>query len=101
MAHQRSERTWIRYDVANSAYVLIVTTAIFPLFYKNVIAAECQEQYRRRGWYPIALPRIGTAVWHADCALTTAADPPGRGAMRRHNRRRRARCRHAVAAVFH
>ena len=40
MAHQRSERAWILYDVANSAYVLIVTTAIFPLFYKNVIAAE-------------------------------------------------------------
>ena len=40
MATTRSERAWVLYDVANSAYTLMVTTAIFPLFYKNVIAAE-------------------------------------------------------------
>jgi UMF1 family MFS transporter len=40
MAKHRSERAWVLYDVANSAYALIVATAIFPLFYKNVIAAE-------------------------------------------------------------
>ena len=40
MATRRSERAWVLYDVANSAYTLMVTTAIFPLFYKNVIAAE-------------------------------------------------------------
>ena len=40
MATRRSERAWVLYDVANSAYALMVTTAIFPLFYKNVIAAE-------------------------------------------------------------
>ena len=39
MAGTRSERAWVLYDVANSAYALMVTTAIFPLFYKNVIAA--------------------------------------------------------------
>ena len=40
MSTRRSERSWVLYDVANSAYTLMVTTAIFPLFYKNVIAAE-------------------------------------------------------------
>lgn len=33
------ERAWVLYDVANSAYSLAVTSAIFPLFFKNVIAA--------------------------------------------------------------
>ena len=40
MATRTSERSWVLYDVANSAYTLMVTTAIFPLFYKNVIAAD-------------------------------------------------------------
>ena len=40
MSTRRSERSWVLYDVANSAYTLMVTTAIFPLFYKNVIAAD-------------------------------------------------------------
>ena len=39
MDRRRGERAWVLYDVANSGYTLIVTTAIFPLFYKNVIAA--------------------------------------------------------------
>ena len=34
-----AERAWVLYDVGNSAYVLAVTTAIFPLFFKNVVAA--------------------------------------------------------------
>ena len=40
MTTRRSERAWVLYDVANSAYALMVVTAIFPLFYKNVIAAD-------------------------------------------------------------
>jgi UMF1 family MFS transporter len=32
----REERSWILYDWANSAYTIIVTTAIFPLFYQTV-----------------------------------------------------------------
>ena len=37
--YSRGERAWVLYDVANSAYSLAVTSAIFPLFFKNVIAA--------------------------------------------------------------
>ena len=33
------ERSWVLYDVANSAYSLAVTTAVFPLFFKTEIAA--------------------------------------------------------------
>ena len=37
-SYSRGERAWVLYDVANSAYSLAVTSAIFPLFFKNVIA---------------------------------------------------------------
>ena len=36
----RGERSWVLYDVANSAYSLAVTTAVFPLFFKTEIAAD-------------------------------------------------------------
>ena len=36
----RGERSWVLYDVANSAYSLAVTTAVFPLFFKTEIAAH-------------------------------------------------------------
>lgn len=32
----KKERSWILYDWANSAYTLIITTAIFPLFYETI-----------------------------------------------------------------
>lgn len=32
----RKERSWIFYDWANSAYSIIITTAIFPLFYESI-----------------------------------------------------------------
>ena len=35
-----AERAWVLYDVGNSAYVLVVMTAIFPLFFKNVVAVD-------------------------------------------------------------
>ena len=34
MALTRSEKSWILYDVANSAFVLIVTTTLMPIFFK-------------------------------------------------------------------
>ncbi|MFP4364196.1 MAG: MFS transporter [Spirochaetia bacterium] len=35
----KTERSWILYDWANSAYSMAVTSAIFPLFFKEVAAA--------------------------------------------------------------
>lgn len=34
----KQERSWVLYDWANSAYSLAITTAIFPIFFKNVAA---------------------------------------------------------------
>lgn len=36
----REERSWITYDWANSAYSIVITTAIFPLFYESITPAE-------------------------------------------------------------
>lgn len=33
-----SERAWVLYDVGNSAFVLVMVTAIMPIFYKDVAA---------------------------------------------------------------
>ena len=32
----RTEKSWITYDVANSAFVLVVVTAVMPIFFKEV-----------------------------------------------------------------
>jgi len=34
----KTERNWILYDVANSAFVLVVITAIGPIFFKDVVS---------------------------------------------------------------
>lgn len=39
----KPERSWILYDWANSAYTLIVTTAVFPVFFKTVIAHDMAD----------------------------------------------------------
>lgn len=36
----RNERSWIAYDWANSAYSIVITTAIFPLFYESITPQE-------------------------------------------------------------
>ncbi len=34
----KQENSWMLYDWANSAYSIVVTTAVFPLFYKSAVA---------------------------------------------------------------
>ena len=36
----REERSWVTYDWANSAYSIVITTAIFPLFYETITPPE-------------------------------------------------------------
>lgn len=38
----RQERSWVLYDVANSAYSLTITAAVFPIFFKAVAAKGMQ-----------------------------------------------------------
>jgi UMF1 family MFS transporter len=46
----RTEKSWILYDVANSAFVLVVVTAVMPIFFKEIAA---------RG----VAPEVSTAWW--------------------------------------
>lgn len=46
----KEERSWVLYDWANSAYSIIITTAIFPIYFKHVAA---------RGMDPF----LSTAYW--------------------------------------
>ena len=39
----KAEVSWLFYDWANSAYILIVVTAVFPIFFKSVSAAGLKE----------------------------------------------------------
>ena len=48
MKMTREELSWVLYDVGNSAFVLIMVTAIMPIFFKDVAAA---------GMSPAAQPR--------------------------------------------
>ncbi|MBU6080840.1 MFS transporter [Allobacillus halotolerans] len=34
--HTKPEKSWMMYDMANSAYSVVITTAIFPIYYKAV-----------------------------------------------------------------
>jgi len=49
----RQERSWVLYDWANSAYSIIITTAIFPIFFKSVAAAGV-EGYLSTAWWGYA-----------------------------------------------
>ena len=34
---KRTVRAWVLYDFANSIYPAVVTTAVFPIFYRSTI----------------------------------------------------------------
>jgi UMF1 family MFS transporter len=44
------ERSWVLYDVANSAFVLVVVTALMPIYFKDVIAAGMTASNSTAWW---------------------------------------------------
>lgn len=57
----KEERSWILYDVANSAFVLIIITTVMPIFFSSIATAE-----------PGALsPSRATSVWGYTNALAS------------------------------
>jgi len=67
----REERSWALYDVGNSAFVLVMVTAIMPIYFKDVIA--------------VGIPgALSTAHWgfaNAAASLILALSAPVLGAM--------------------
>ncbi|MFT4752697.1 MAG: UMF1 family MFS transporter [Salibacteraceae bacterium] len=43
-------RAWMFYDWANSVYSLVISTAIFPIYYASVTANETTDQLNFFGW---------------------------------------------------
>ena len=50
MAVTKQERSWILYDWANSAYTLVITTAILPIFFKTYAAADLPDATSTAYW---------------------------------------------------
>jgi MFS transporter, UMF1 family len=50
MKMTREERSWVLYDVANSAFVLIMVTAIMPIYFKDVVAADLPANVSTANW---------------------------------------------------
>ncbi|MBN2243792.1 MAG: MFS transporter [Acidobacteria bacterium] len=46
----KTERNWILYDVANSAFILIVGTAVGPIFFKDVISRGVDGTLSTQHW---------------------------------------------------
>lgn len=46
----REEKSWILYDVANSAFVLIMVTAIMPIYFKDVAAQGMPNAVSTAHW---------------------------------------------------
>lgn len=44
------QKSWILYDVGNSAYILIVTTALMPVFYKGYAASGVPDSESTAQW---------------------------------------------------
>src|SRR6185312_3128271 len=46
----KTVRAWYMYDWANSVYSLVITTAIFPIYYKAVAVSIGEDQVRFLGF---------------------------------------------------
>jgi len=46
----RQEKSWILYDVANSAFVLVVVTAVMPIFFKQYASAGIAAEVSTANW---------------------------------------------------
>ena len=46
----RAEKSWILYDVGNSAFVLVIVTAIMPIFFKEIAARGMPAEVSTAWW---------------------------------------------------
>jgi len=73
----REERDWILYDVANSAFVLVMVTAIMPIYFKDVMATDLPAHVSTANWgFANAAASLILALMAP--VLGAMADYPGR-----------------------
>ncbi len=59
----KEEKSWILYDVANSAFVLIMVTAVMPVFFKSVAASGLEQSSSTAAWgYAVSTAALVTAI---------------------------------------
>jgi len=59
----KQEKSWILYDVANSAFVLIMVTAVMPVFFKSVAAEGMNAAESTSVWgYSVSAAALITAI---------------------------------------
>lgn len=59
----KEEKSWILYDVANSAFVLIMVTAVMPVFFKEIAAAGMDRADSTSIWgFSVSAAALLTAV---------------------------------------
>ena len=74
-------RAWAMYDWANSVYPLVITTAVFPLFYENVVAEEIElfgTSFSRLSVYSYTLAASLLLISIISPILSGVADYTGR-----------------------
>ncbi|MFP4491800.1 MAG: MFS transporter [Spirochaetaceae bacterium] len=73
----KKERSWVLYDWANSAYSIVITTAIFPIYFKQVAAGGLEGYQSTTLW---GLGNTVASIFVAVLApiLGTIADYQGR-----------------------
>ncbi|MFP4039086.1 MAG: MFS transporter [Desulfosudaceae bacterium] len=72
----RPEKSWILYDVANSAFVLIVTTTLMPIFFKSH-AARGVDPDTATSWWGLTVSAASLAVAVSAPLIGTLADYRG------------------------
>jgi len=59
----KEEKSWILYDVANSAFVLIMVTAIMPVFFKEIASKPLSQSQATAIWgYAISMASFVVAI---------------------------------------
>lgn len=72
----KAEKSWILYDVANSAFVLVVVTAVMPIYFKEIAAFGIPSQLSTAWWgYANSLASFLLVIMAP--VLGTCADFPG------------------------
>ena len=72
---KRTVKSWILYDFANSIFPAVVTTAVFPLFYVNIIVAD--DGGRGEFWWGLAVSLSALLVAFTSPLLGAIADRSG------------------------
>ena len=58
-----TERDWVLYDVANSAFILIVTTTFMPIFFKDFASFGADPATSTANWaYAVGMSSLILAV---------------------------------------